>query len=702
MIKINDIEKYVSGAVQYKKKGDWYFFSRFFEDQYPLFDDNMMFKMCAYANAGVRIRIRTDAARLEFDVEKYPVKITAEAAIGLMKLFHGNDKMPKMEQKSDEAYGQCFDLLIDGELVSSSDIKKGRVSFYLGGEKMQDVEIVFPYMVSLMIKDLTLYHCGHAEPVKAPGYVLFLGDSITQGADCVHSANTWYRKLANHLGLNYINQAIVGEMFCPDTIEDLCRLKKAPEKVFCAYGTNDWNNANQEKKTLRLENMAGYFEKLHELFPDREVYVITPVTRLDENAKRTFFSMSEWRNLMEKEASKYPNFRVVRGEMLMPDNPRYFWDGFLHPNDLGAEHYFGKLKEAMEVFDRKKAAASEVCEEAAKDAGAAAAPVEKRTGIKERTAVPIWGAAIPFNSSKSKYDDMLITKTPPPMVMMNWFSWIFGKKLMKDNHGHDDFVDRNIIKKGLAKETYEDVPTITPYLVEGAKTSVVIAPGGGFCMMSDENEGIYPAKLFNANGISAFVLSYRLEPYRFPIPCLDMQRAIRYVRHHASEFGVPADSVGAMGFSAGGYTAAGSAIFLGNSPVEAEDYTPDEVDAENGMPDYLVPVYPVVDFDTNPNMLANLKGPEFYTDPEKREQWKRDYALTDHAVDAKDVPQFLTYGTKDPLGGQDTYALVIKRLNDKSKVVVLEGAGHGFSMNKKWTSWEEPCVEWIKGFSSFS
>ena len=108
----------------------------------------------------------------------------------------------------------------------------------------------------------------------------------------------------------------------------------------------------------------------------------------------------------------------------------------------------------------------------------------------------LWTGRIPYNSSRSKYEDMKITKNPKPVVLLNFIRWVFGKKLMSDNHGHDDYVDRMVIQKGKAKPTYEDVPIIRPYVVRDAKTSVVVAPGGGFCDRSDKAEGSDIAAVF--------------------------------------------------------------------------------------------------------------------------------------------------------------------------------------------------------------
>jgi acetyl esterase/lipase len=57
------------------------------------------------------------------------------------------------------------------------------------------------------------------------------------------------------------------------------------------------------------------------------------------------------------------------------------------------------------------------------------------------------------------------------------------------------------------------VATLTPYLPDPSNASgaaVVVAPGGGFRVLSMENEGSDVAKALAAKGVAAFVLKYRL------------------------------------------------------------------------------------------------------------------------------------------------------------------------------------------------
>ena len=77
-------------------------------------------------------------------------------------------------------------------------------------------------------------------------------------------------------------------------------------------------------------------------------------------------------------------------------------------------------------------------------------------------------------------------------------------------------------------------PTLTPYLVAGADSAVVVAPGGGYSILAIDREGTDIAKWLNSIGVSAFLLKYRV-PERdwLPFgaaPLMDAQRAMGLVR----------------------------------------------------------------------------------------------------------------------------------------------------------------------------
>lgn len=307
----------------------------------------------------------------------------------------------------------------------------------------------------------------------------------------------------------------------------------------------------------------------------------------------------------------------------------------------------------------------------------------------------IWGEIIPYNTGKAKAPDMVIRRWPKWIAMINWVRDVFGSHISRNTGGMDTFTYLDEIKPGKVSANYDDIPTLTPFISSGSDIAIIIAPGGGFCNQSRQSEGYDIASFLNQNGISAFVLEYRMNPYRAPVCYLDMQRAIRYIRYHAKEYGISPNKIGAIGFSAGGYLTGASFFLLGNKAVEYPGYVPDEVDGENGQANFLGLIYPVVNFEHNQNMLALLAGNEFY-DGEQRPQLKSRFSLT-RQMTASDVPQFLCYGTKDPIKGAEVYDERLDMLNIPHMTICIENGGHGFALeNKKYSFWGDEFVKWIR------
>lgn len=136
----------------------------------------------------------------------------------------------------------------------------------------------------------------------------------------------------------------------------------------------------------------------------------------------------------------------------------------------------------------------------------------------------------------------------------------------------------------------QDPPSLTPYLAENAKSAIVVCPGGGYAMKaSHEAEDI--AQMYQAHGISAFVLNYRVAPFRHPWPLRDVRRAISFVRAKGCEYGLPEGApIAVIGFSAGGHLATTAATLY-----DLPDFEPmDEIDRTSNRPDAAILCYPVV------------------------------------------------------------------------------------------------------------
>ncbi len=150
-------------------------------------------------------------------------------------------------------------------------------------------------------------------------------------------------------------------------------------------------------------------------------------------------------------------------------------------------------------------------------------------------------------------------------------------------------------------------PTLTPYPagVKEKRGCVIVFPGGGYANRS-EHEGDPIARMLNGIGVNAFVLNYRVAPYKHPVELEDALRAIRWVRYHADEYNIDPNKIGVLGFSAGGHLAV--------SASEHFDYGRpggDEIDAVSSRPDASIYCYAVCTLErpyTHEGTRINLLG----------------------------------------------------------------------------------------------
>ena len=156
----------------------------------------------------------------------------------------------------------------------------------------------------------------------------------------------------------------------------------------------------------------------------------------------------------------------------------------------------------------------------------------------------------------------------------------------------------------------QDIPTLTIFPPDGATpadAAVIVAPAGGYRMLESGKQGREVADWFAAHGITAFVLSYRLVSagYLHPTELHDAQRAIRWVRAHASDFGVAPDRIGMIGFSAGGHlTGMAETLFDAGDPKSS-----DPVDRMSSRPDFAILCYAALNLDLSEPAYKAFAGP---------------------------------------------------------------------------------------------
>jgi len=244
-------------------------------------------------------------------------------------------------------------------------------------------------------------------------------------------------------------------------------------------------------------------------------------------------------------------------------------------------------------------------------------------------------------------------------------------------------------------ETDEDRPAITPYLVEGeGNAAFVVCPGGGYGMRAD-HEGEPIALWLNRCGVSAFVLRYRVAPYRHPAPLLDAQRAIRVVRSRSAEFGVDPGRVGILGFSAGGHLAATAGTEYDRGRPDADD----PAERRSCRPDALVLCYPVITF-ADPHTHAGSRTNLLGADP----QPALAAGLCGESRVTPDTPPTFLWHTSDdeavPVENSLLFAAALRKHGVPFDLHVYASGKHGLGLAEGHdyaSGWPKACEDWMRG-----
>lgn len=242
-----------------------------------------------------------------------------------------------------------------------------------------------------------------------------------------------------------------------------------------------------------------------------------------------------------------------------------------------------------------------------------------------------------------------------------------------------------------------DKPELTAYKPEKPNgTAVVICPGGGYGFLADDHEGKQVAEFFVKQGVTAFVLKYRIVTKDRPgplgdAPLMDAQRAIRTVRAKAKDYGVEPKRVGIMGFSAGGHLASTATTHFDAGLLKDGD----EVDKQSCRPDFAILAYPVITFDdavTHKGSRTNLIGAN--PDAKLVERFSNEKHVT------KDTPPvFLFHTSADTAVLPENavrFYLACKAAKVPVEMHIYEKGRHGVGLGRdpKWTGGEKSVATW--------
>jgi acetyl esterase/lipase len=241
---------------------------------------------------------------------------------------------------------------------------------------------------------------------------------------------------------------------------------------------------------------------------------------------------------------------------------------------------------------------------------------------------------------------------------------------------------------------------------------IIFVPGSGFHtplaydaapLKESPAVAIYATPLVKA-GYTVFVVNYRVAPrFRYPAAIEDVQRAVRYIRHNASRYGIHPERIGAVGGSAGGYLVDMLGVLEGTG--NAEDSDP--VNRESAKVQCVVSFFGPTDLIRIPpspvetdflGMALTIGG---RTLPPTSIEYKtyREASPVYHVM--KDAPPFLLiHGEGDsvvPIQNSELMEEALRAAGVPVKFLRVPGVGHGsdFSSAKNLPEYLNEMIRWF-------
>lgn len=254
---------------------------------------------------------------------------------------------------------------------------------------------------------------------------------------------------------------------------------------------------------------------------------------------------------------------------------------------------------------------------------------------------------------------------------------------------------------------------LVPYPAAGDNnTACIVCPGGSYFWLARKTEGEDVARWLQSNGISAYVLEYRVggvpafvtryrflaRGHRYPDMLQDVQRSIQLLREQASVQGINPGRLGVMGFSAGGHLAVMAGEFFDTDVLSSLGISPNV----SLRPDFIVPIYPVVTLSAPVVHKRSRRG--LLGEGRAITQEMKDSLSLEKHVRPDMPPAFLMNCVDDPIVDYRNSELLdstMTAMGIRHAYIQYQTGGHGFGTNPDKTTheaiqWKGAFLKWIK------
>lgn len=208
------------------------------------------------------------------------------------------------------------------------------------------VRIWLPALRGCAVRDL-LHDGSFVRPAPQRGYLLALGDSITQGFVSEDPAHAWPALLASRLKLDVLNQGLAGQVFQPDTLPGLAGALKV-ERIVVALGTNYCFEPCRVQLVSR--DIRSDLAEIARLWPGVPTQVVSPLWH-DEGFAPTHprSCHAQVPELIAAQVATHDQMTFVDGLELLEHDASLFADGSVHPNERAHRRIATRLNAVMRI-----------------------------------------------------------------------------------------------------------------------------------------------------------------------------------------------------------------------------------------------------------------------------------------------------------------------------------------------------------------
>lgn len=313
-----------------------------------------VFRKMAACTAGISLEFETDATLVELDLRMdEPPKASLDVIADVER--HAPGPRPPYDGVGIEIDDRRLPLALPDErnvvaclLDDPAAAPEPGLQRLPGMGVPHHVRVWLPCLTSCSVREVRS-DGTYLRAVPARERLLVLGDSIAQGFVGVDPGLSWPARVADHLGLDLVNQGVGAQVFQVGSLAGLAG-RVSPAAVVVEFGANYRFEPCQESRVW--PEVRTYLYEVTEAFPGVPVWALTRLPHEEgvyQTHERSCAGVVD--DLIRRAAARHPDVRVVDGSALLDAGrlDELLADGSDHPGPEGQRMIAERLSFVMDA-----------------------------------------------------------------------------------------------------------------------------------------------------------------------------------------------------------------------------------------------------------------------------------------------------------------------------------------------------------------